>query len=143
MTAYNALLVGGAPQATLTTAGMFYEFGTGTGSTAWTTNNQNGVTTTGTTIAAPKAGIYTVSWSISYELAAADKITIEVFKNGAQAGGASAVSSGGSASEPIVNSGTISLTLAAGDLISLDASCSASSVTPTWIASMLSFYGVN
>ena len=122
----------------MTTAGTFYQF------TGWTKNNGVGATTSTTTITAaaglPANTPVLVSFSVSFELAVADNITIEVYQNGGKAGGASFISDSGSTAESHCIAGSITVLASAADAFTLQATCSASSVTPTWTASSFMLY---
>jgi hypothetical protein len=133
-----SMMTSGTPT-TLTTAGTFYEFGSSAG---WTSVLPLHWTNAATTATAAFSGYYTVSFSVSFELAGAENLEFQIYLNDAQAQGASFIASKAPASESHCISGTIVLYVAAGDTISLWVSCLAtSSLSPNWTASSLAIYG--
>jgi hypothetical protein len=133
------MLYGGAPQTTLTTSGTYYEFGAGTGSVAWGVDSNN-LTTSATGFIIPNSvgdGYYSISFTVSFDLAAADRLTFRIYQNGIQATHASFASNGGTATQAVSVSGQIVTFANVADAFTLQVTGSVNNLAPTWLYSTL------
>jgi hypothetical protein len=130
-------LYGGAPQAILTTTGTYYQFGSGTGSVAWASDGSN-LNVSGTGFSIPSAatdGYYLISFSVSVEVPAADRLTFKIYRNGAAVGHTSFASNGGTTTQAVSVSGQIVTFANVADAFTLQVAGSVNNLAPTWLFS--------
>lgn len=132
-----ATLYGASPQSTLTTSGTYYQFGTGTGSVAWISDGSN-LTTSATGFSIPSVvidGYYLISFNVSVEMPAADRLTFKIYRNGSAVGHTSFASNGGTATQAVSVSGQIVTFANVGDAFALQVAGSVNNLSPTWLYS--------